>query len=649
MSGMRPGAKKTPQRAAGEGRAAGAELAKLAPDAAGAELAQQSAPDAPSAGVHAALAMPDSLDAPAMSDVPDAPAIPAAPAMSAAPVVPVAPGEGASPEYSRRLATDAYIVMGATVLSRLTGFFREMLIPAKFGVGYVADVYEMAFRFPDLMFNLLIGGAISAALIPVLSGSISKGEEREGWQAVSRFINLTMALTVAICIAGSVFSEQLVMFVAQGWDPADPVELEMIRMTARLTRILFPSVAFLMLAGFANSVLYSYQRFAAAAFGPALYNVLCVFSIAFLSSGDSAAYYNVERVVVGVMLSAFSYFVFQTLCALRNIRNRYVLSFDARHAGFRRLFSYAAPALVSSSLLQVNAIVTSSFSSLFAKGSLIALRMADRTWQMPLGIIAQSMGIALLPNLSGRMARGDEAGYRGALVQGLKSVLLLTVPISAAFFVLSRQIMRALFQTSGRVTEPDIAVTALILSCYATSLVTQSVATILTRAFYARNETKVPMVLGMLAIALNIALSVAFYYLTPFGLNGMAVAYSVSSLANAGLLAALLGRKAPSLGLVAALRPFLAKTFAAAGIMSALLALGNRLVPRGWVMAEAVSAPLKIRQLAVLGANAAVGAAVYFALLTAFGLPEGRRLARGALAAAGKVRRRLLRGSGRHK
>jgi putative peptidoglycan lipid II flippase len=549
-----------------------------------------------------------------------------------------------APEYNRRLAVNASIVMGATVLSRLTGFFREMLIPAKFGVGYVADVYEIAFRFPDLMFSLLIGGAISAALIPVLSGSISKGEEREGWQAVSRFINLTMALTVAICVVGSVFSEQLVAFVAQGWDPADPAELGMIKMAARLTRVLFPSVAFLMLAGFANSVLYSYQRFAVAAFGPALYNVLCSLSIAFLSSGDSDAYYHVERVVFGVMLSAFSYFVFQTLCALKNIKNRYVFSFDARHAGFRRLFSYAAPALVSSSLLQINTIVTSSFSSLFEKGSLIALRMADRTWQMPLGIIAQSMGIALLPNLSGRMARGDAAGYRAALLQGLKSVLLLTIPISAAFFVLSPQIMRALFQTSARVTERDIAVTALVLSCYSTSLVTQSVATILTRAFYARNETRAPMAVGMASIALNIALSAVFCYLTPFGLNGMAIAYSASSLANAGLLVALLGRRSPSLGLLAALRPFLAKTIAAAAAMAALLAMANRLVPQGWVTAQIVSAPLKARQLAVLGANAAVGAAVYFAMLVAFRLPEGQRLARGALAAAGKVRRKLFGG-----
>ena len=547
------------------------------------------------------------------------------------------------PQYSRRLAVNAAIVMGATVLSRATGFFREMLIPAKFAVGHVADVYDVAFKFPDLMFNLLVGGAISAALVPALSGGASRGEEaeKESWQAVSRFMNLMAVLSVAICIVGSIFAEPLVVLLAQGWDPGVPEQAEMIRMAARLTRTLFPSVAFLMLAGFANSVLYSYQRFAAQALGPSIYNVLCILSIMFLSSPDVDEYYRVDRVVAGVMLSAFAYFVFQAAIAFKNLRGRYAARIGIRHKGFRRLFGIAVPSLVSSSALQLNTMVSASFSSRFESGSIAAMRLADRTWQMPLGIVAQSMGIAMLPNLSGKIADGDEAGYKGVLLQGLKSVLLLTIPIAAACASISGVIMSALFMNSSKVSEGDIALTAGILVCFAASLATQSVNTLLTRAFYACNETRLPMATGLSAIALNIALSVLFYTFTPMGVRGMAVAYTLSSLVNTAMLAALLHRRLPWLRLHEGMAPFLAKCGAASAAMAAALAAANRyLVPASWLAGE-YSLSLRARQVAVLLADVCVGVALYFGAAMALRLPEAERLVGGLLKGAARLAGRL--------
>ncbi|MCL2059623.1 MAG: murein biosynthesis integral membrane protein MurJ [Oscillospiraceae bacterium] len=525
------------------------------------------------------------------------------------------------PATERRLAVNASIVMGATMISRITGFFREMLIPAKFGVGIVADVYDVAFKFPDLMFNLLIGGAISAALVPVLSGSISKGEEGEGWQAISRFINLTMLLTIVVSVAGAIFSERLVVLFAQGWDPADPEGYQKIAMAARLMRVLFPSVAFLMLAGFANSVLYSYQRFAAAAFGPVLYNVLCIASIALLSGGGPENYFHVDRVVYGVMLSSFTYFVFQTAWARKNIKGNYAPRVDVRHKGFQRLFKIALPSLVSSSVVHANTMVSASFSSRFDAGGIAAMRMADRTWQMPYGIIAQSIGIALLPNLSAKYANGDRDGFKTALTAGLRYVLLLAIPVCAACLALSDLIMSALFHNSDRITQADIALTSAILVCYASALVTQSINTILTRAFYACNETKTPMYTGISVIGLNIALSVAFYSYTSIGVRGMALAYAISSLANFTLLLFLLNRKIPGLNALGGLRAFFVKTGLAAAAMGAVLALINRAAPPG-LLTGPFGAALKLRQLLALGANAAVGAIIYFGLLAAFRLPE---------------------------
>ena len=528
-----------------------------------------------------------------------------------------------STNYNKRLAVNAAIVMGATIISRITGFFREMLIPAKFEVGYVADVYEVAFKFPDLMFNLLIGGAISAALIPVLSGSISKGKEKEGWESVARFMNLTMILMVIVSIVGTIFSEQLVVLLAQGWNPNVPEELEMIKMAAKLTRTLFPSVAFLMLAGFTNAVLYSYQRFAAAAFGPALYNVLCILSIQFLSTGNKEEYYRVDRVVTGVMLSSLSYFIFQAAWAIKNIKGNYVLKFDVRHKGFQQLFRYAIPSLISSSVMQLNTIVTASFSSRFEKGSMTAMRMADRTWQMPFGIIAQSMGIALLPVLSGKMANKDVDGYKKSLLQGIKSVLLLTIPTAFACIILNKMIMRTLFLNSSKVTEADIAVTAAILACYASSLITQSMNTILTSAFYACNETKTPMLTGISTIGFNILLSVLFYSLTSIGVKGMALAFSISSFSHTLLLVFLLNKKVPGLDVMQGMARFFRKTFFAAVFMSVALILMNYFIPDSYIIGP-ISASLKINQLLVLILNVIVGAGIYFLLTIKMGVEEAK-------------------------
>jgi len=524
-------------------------------------------------------------------------------------------------DESKRLAINASIVMGATIMSRLTGFVREMLIPARFGVGHVADMYDVAFKFPDLMFNLLIGGAFSAALIPVFSGSISKGEEKEGWDAISKFMNAVIVLMVVICVVGSIFSRQLVSIIAAGWDPNNPEELEMIIVASRLTRVIFPSVAFLMMAAFANSVLYSYQRFASAALGPALYNVLCISSISLLSTQNPDEYYGVERVVYGVMLSSLAYSLFQLRFAFKNIKGNYVFRIKLKDKGFQRVFGLAVPSMISSSVIQINTMITTGFGSLFAFGSIAAIRMADRTWQMPLGIIAQSMGVALLPTLSGEIVNDDRTGYKKTLAQGVKTVLLLTIPCAMACIILNSMIMRTLFQFSRKVTEEDIRLTATILIFYSTSLITQSVNTILTRAFYACNETMLPMMTGVSIIALNILLSAAFYFVTPFGVFGMALAYSISSVVNTVLLVKFLTKRFSGLNLTEGMLGFLKSVVIAVAAMSAVLICYRALLPNSLIIGE-FSIVLKVKQVVTLMAAAIIGAGVYLFIISKMRIEE---------------------------
>ena len=178
---------------------------------------------------------------------------------------------------NKKLGGAAAIVMSSIVVSRITGYIREMITPNVFGLGNVGDAYSYAFRITGLMYDLLVGGAIAAAIIPVLTGYISKKDEENGWKAVGTFINIIMIVMSFVCILGMFFTPQLISLFS-GFEGE-----EQIKLTADIARILFPSVAFLMLAGLSNGILNSYQRFAAAAYGPSIYNIGSIISLIFLS------------------------------------------------------------------------------------------------------------------------------------------------------------------------------------------------------------------------------------------------------------------------------------------------------------------------------------------------------------------------------
>ena len=180
-------------------------------------------------------------------------------------------------------------------------FLREMLVPNMIGVNEAGDAYTIAFRITGLMYDMLVGGAISAALIPILSGYIAKKDEENGWKAVGTFINVVIVAMSVVCLSGIIFAPQLVSLIAVGFESEAQKQL-----TVDLTRILFPSVAFLMLAGLSNGVLNSYHRFAAAAYGPSIYNIGSALSILLFSKSQ----WGVRGVAFGVMGSAIIYFYF---------------------------------------------------------------------------------------------------------------------------------------------------------------------------------------------------------------------------------------------------------------------------------------------------------------------------------------------------
>lgn len=496
---------------------------------------------------------------------------------------------------NKKLTAAAAIVMSSIIFSRLTGLVREVLVPNLIGVNEVADAYNIAFKVTGLMYDLLVGGAISAALIPILSGYIAKKDEQNGWKAVSTFINVVMVAMVCVCFAGIFFAPQLVSIMAQNNNKVN------IPLATELTRILFPSVAFLMMAGLSTGVLNSYQRFAAAAYGPTIYNLGSALSIFLFAKSR----WGVKGVAFGVMASAFIYFILQFSFAHRNFK-LYRPKFYLKHEGFRKLFKLAIPSLMSSAVVQINVLITSSFALQFFAGSLTALNAADRTWQMPYGVFAQGIGIAMLPSLSSDLAVGKVKEYKDTLMKGIKSVLLMTIPAGVGFIVLREPVIRTLFKFTSEFNEETVAVTASILMFFSVALLSQSIVTILNRAFYACNDTKTPLFIGITTIVLNFILSSIFMRYTELGVNGMALSYSTVSAVNAVLLLGLLNKKMKGIYLNK-LFAFLVKIIPAALIMGVVLFFLNNIVP-----GESSSVLLQFVNLMV---EVAVGMVVYFVVV----------------------------------
>jgi putative peptidoglycan lipid II flippase len=382
-----------------------------------------------------------------------------------------------------------------------------------------------------------------------------------------------------------------------------------IKLIVDLTRILLPSVGIMMLAGMVNGILNAYHRFSAAAYGPSLYNVLCAFSIIFLSR------ISIQAIAVGVLCSALLYFLFQLAFALRNMKY-YKMVIDYRHEGSRRMFRLAVPSLMSSSIAQVNVFITSMFTTLYPSGSVVALNIADRIWQTPYGIFAQGMGIAMLPTLSEDYASDRLSEFKRILIKGLKTVMLLTAPSAAALTVLAKPLIE-FFKFSAKFDAASMATAQSILIFFAIALLAHSVLTILIRAFYAVNDTKTPLFTGIIEILVNIGGAYLFYRFTNLGAGGMALSYSIAGVVNAVLLFYLMNKRVNGLGLKKFF-VFSVKAIISAAVMSVVILFLNRILGFDSVILNYETAlagdiiKSKIFEGFALGMNALVGVVVYF-------------------------------------
>lgn len=484
------------------------------------------------------------------------------------------------------------IVMAALILSKVTGQLREILIPSKIGYGMLSDAYILGFMVPDLIYQLLVGGSIQAAITPTLSGAISNREEKKTWKSISIFINITSIIMMAAVLIGELVIP-VVLPLFSGTKSAETVALAI-----SVSRVLFPQVFFMMLAALSVGILNAYKKFTASSMGPVVYNIGVVLSMILLGNktADGAV-----KVAGGVMISACVYFLMQFYFSRREFNN-YTLSFNYKDSGFRRLVKLAVPTLISASIVQLNTIILSGFTNNYDDGSLTSLRFSVTTWQLPYGVFAVAVGSVMLPTLAGHFAEKNYAASAKVLTKSLRNALFLTIPSAVIFAVLSNEVIRGIFQWGSSLSASSVSLTSKMLSWYCIAMVCHTIIYIMNMAFYAVGKTKIPLLNGVITLMTNTLFCLVFTRFTPFGVLSMPMAFSLSSIISMFLLTFLFQRYRPECA-PRKLPQYLLKSLLCGAAVFAVLLLIKQ-IP--------YDSGSKMIQLVLLAVKAGIAFAVYF-------------------------------------
>jgi len=482
-----------------------------------------------------------------------------------------------------------FTVGGFTLLSRVTGFARDVMLAAVLGAGPVADAFFVALRLPNHFRAIFAEGAFNAAFVPAYARIREQGGAEKARVFADQIFTMLIAVQVVLLAVALVFTPQLVSLLAPGFNK-DP---ERYALAVELTRITFPYLLLITLVTLYGGILNAIHRFAAAAAAPILLNLSIIVALAlavfFPSAGHAAAW--------GVLVAG----VLEALLLIGDAGRADVLTWFRRpHLGedIRKFFRALGPATVGSAGVQLALFADTVIASFLATGAVSALYYADRLNQLPIGVIGIAVGTVLLPEMARRIAAGDDAGARNAQNRAVELTLLLSIPCLIAFLVIPDLIMRALF-LRGAFTATDASAAAATLSAYALGLFPFVLIRSMTAPFFARGDTATPVKASLIAAAVNIAFKVAL--MAPLAQVGLALATAIGAWVNLGLVLWLAGRE-KLIGWDERLRRSLVRLALAGGVLAVLLILAVGPVTRLFAGMSAYRDEMTLALLAVAAA-----------------------------------------------
>jgi putative peptidoglycan lipid II flippase len=459
---------------------------------------------------------------------------------------------------SRALAQAGLIVSGAFLVSRVLGWFRVVVIVGSGLPTADLDAFFAAFRLPDLVFQLVAAGALSSAVIPVVSALLANDETARTWRVVSTIANLMLigllVLGVIVFIAAPVIVPTI---IAPGWD-----DVRWAR-TVELTRIMVLGPIFLALGSLATSALNAKGRFAASAIAPIVYNLAIIGAALFLVPTLGAT-----GLAIGVVAGSVVHLGIQ-IPPLRALGFRYVPSVDLADPEARQALKLMAPRALGLGAGQITFVVVTSLASSLFIGAVTGFNVAFTLLQIPIGVIGVPLGIVVLPSLSREAAAGNLTAFAALMSRAIRLIVFVMVPITAIAIVLRSEVIRLLFGDAN-LDRFGFDQTAATLAAFLLGLTAHALIAVLARGFYARQDTRTPVAAAILAVVVNSTL--AAILVGPIGLPGLGLAIAAAAWLETIVLVVLLKRSLPEL----ALRPVLSL-----GIRSIVVAAAGGLAAAG--------------------------------------------------------------------
>ncbi len=458
-----------------------------------------------------------------------------------------------------RVTKAAGVVGSATLLSRIFGFIRDVVIAWFFGAGLSSDAFFVAFRIPNLLRRLFAEGSLSVAFIPVFTEHLTNRGKNEAFELARSAIRLLSILLVVITIIGILLAPVIVRIIAPGFAAA-PGKLSV---TIFLTRIMFPYIFFIGMVALSMGILNVLGHFAAPALAPVLLNISIIGSVFLISPYMDNP---VTGLAIGVLIGGFLQLGLQVPFL---IKKGFFFWEKAKiyHPGLKKIGLLMLPTIFGAAVYQINILVGTLLASLLAEGSISYLYYADRLVQFPLGIFAIATATAVLPSLSRQAAQNDLSAVRDTFSYAMRMIFFITIPSMVGLIVLREPIVALLFKR-GAFDAETTRLTAYALLYYSIGLWAFSAVRIVVSTFYALQDTKTPVRMAVISVGANIMLGIIL--MGPMGHGGLALSTSLASILNLVLLVRALRVKLGTLEL-RNISESVFKTMICSGIMGAVV------------------------------------------------------------------------------
>lgn len=422
----------------------------------------------------------------------------------------------------RSIASAAFIISITSLVSRFLGLVRDHALAYKFGAGQELDIYYAAFRLPDLLFNLLVLGALSAGFIPVFTSYLTTRKENQSiegsdnsWELVNILFHV-LVITIAIisCIL-IVIAPMLTKFLVPGFNDSA------MHFTTRLTQIMFLSPFFLSISSLFGGVLQSFKRFFVYSLAPIMYNFGIIVGVIYFYD-----MFDLYGLAYGVVLGAFLHMAIQ-IPFIYQLGYRYQFLLNLKHKGLRKIVKLMIPRTLGLAIVQVNLIVITILASALGPGSLSVFNLANNLQNVPIGLFGISFAIASFPALAQFAEQKNWKAFGQTFSSTTRQILFFVVPMTMLFIIFRSQIVR-LVLGSGSFDWSDTILTFRALGIFSLSLFAQSLIPLLARTFYTLHDSKTPFIIALVSMIINIALS---YILGHFyGILGLVWAFTLSAI-----------------------------------------------------------------------------------------------------------------------